>query len=76
MLIRMLGFATGLFIAVVGSWLIYHAAKSLNDKRLYTVFLIQVAALLIQQIIYLVQILMARGILPATVLDQGDGTGY
>ena len=31
MLIRMLGFATGLFIAVVGSWLIYHAAKSLND---------------------------------------------
>lgn len=27
MLIRMLGFATGLFIAVVGSWLIYHAAN-------------------------------------------------
>ena len=53
---------------VVGSWLIYHAAKSLNDKRLYTVFLIQVAALLIQQIIYLVQILMARGILPARYL--------
>ena len=68
MLIRMLGFAAGLFIAVVGSWLIYHAAKSLNDKRLYTVFLIQVAALLIQQIIYLVQILMARGILPARYL--------
>ncbi len=43
-------------------------AKSLNDKRLYTVFLIQVAALLIQQIIYLVQILMARGILPARYL--------
>lgn len=68
MLIRMLGFAGGLFIAVVSSMLIYHAAKSLNDKRLYVVFTIQVAALLIQQIIYLVQISMARGILPARYL--------
>ena len=64
MLIRMLGFIAGLCIAVTGSWLIYHAAKSLNDRRLYTVFMIQVAALLFQQIVYLVQILMARGFLP------------
>ena len=65
MLIRMLGFVGGLCIAITSSWLIYHAAKSLNDKRLYIVFAIQVAALLIQQVIYLIQISMARGILPA-----------
>ncbi len=64
MAVRMLGFITGLAIAVTGSWLIYHAAKALNDRRLYTVFIIQVAALLFQQIVYLVQILMARGFLP------------
>ena len=64
MVVRMLGFLVGLGIAVVGSWLIYHAAKSLNDRRLYTVFIIQVAALLFQQIVYLIQILMARGVLP------------
>lgn len=68
MLIRMLGFAAGLLFGAISSWLIYHAAKSLNDTRLQRVYLIQLAALFLQQAIYLVQILMARGILPARQL--------
>lgn len=68
MLIRMLGFASGLFFGGLSSWLIYHAAKSLNDTRLHHVYLIQLFALFLQQGIYLVQILMARGILPARQL--------
>ena len=66
--VRMLGFATGLIIAYVGSWLIYHAAKSMHDVRLNTVFAVQVAALLFQQIVFLVQMLMARNILPARTM--------
>lgn len=76
MLIRMLGFATGLFIAVVGSWLIYHAAKSLNDKRLYTVFLIQVAALFNSADYLSCSDSDGKGNPSCTVPDQGDGTGY
>lgn len=63
-LVRMLGFVVGLLIAGIGSWFIYHAAKSLRDRRLYVVFCIQALALFFQQIIYIVQILMARQILP------------
>ena len=36
----------------------------MRSKRLYVVFAIQTAALLFQQIVYIVQILMARNILP------------
>ena len=66
--IRIAGFLTGLIIAAVGSWLIYHAAKAMHDVRLNNVFLIQVAALLFQQIVYVVQILMARNVLPARTM--------
>ena len=68
MLIRMMGFFGGVFTATLAAWFIYHAAKSLNHTRLHMVYLIQIAALLIQQVIYLIQILMARGILPARAL--------
>lgn len=63
-LVRILGFAVGLLIAGLGSWFIYHASKALRDRRLYVVFFIQALALFFQQIIYIVQILMARQILP------------
>ncbi len=68
MIVRMLGFISGGFLAFVGSWLIYHAARSLNDKRLTVVYLIQLTALFLQQLVYIIQILMARHILPTRQL--------
>lgn len=70
MLLRMLGFVAGLLIAIISSWLIYHAAHSLNDRRLFVVFAIQVLALFFQQTVYLIQILMGRGFLPIRGLIQ------
>lgn len=63
-LVRISGAAIGLLFACLGSWIIYKSAKSLKSKRLYVVFSIQVAALLFQQIVYIIQVLMARNILP------------
>lgn len=62
--IRLAGAGTGLLAAFIASWLIYRSARSLKDKRLRVVFFIQLAAVFILQVIYLIQILMARHILP------------
>lgn len=66
--VRLAGFAVGLFIAIVGSYLIYQAAKALRDRRLVTVFIVQVAALLFQQIVFIIQMLMARQIIPSRLV--------
>lgn len=62
--IKILGAVVGLLFAWMGSIFVYRSARSLRSKRLYVVFAIQTAALLFQQIVYIVQILMARNILP------------
>lgn len=62
--IKILGAVVGLLFAWMGSIFVYRSARSLKSKRLYVVFAIQTAALLFQQIVYIVQILMARNILP------------
>lgn len=63
-LVRISGAVLGLFFAVIGSWFVYRSSESLKHKRLYVVFSIQVASLLFQQIVYIIQVLMARNILP------------
>lgn len=62
--IRLLGAGTGLLLAYLTAFLIYRSARSLRDKRLRVVCFIQLLAVFILQVIYLIQILMARHILP------------
>lgn len=62
-LMKILGFFGGALFAFVSSFLIYKAADALNDNRLKFVFTVQIAACMLQQIIFLIQVLMARGIL-------------
>ena len=64
-LMKILGFIFGVMFAFISSFLIYKAADALNDTRLKFVFAIQFAACMIQQLIFLIQIMMARDILTA-----------
>ena len=66
--VKLAGFACGLFFGVVSSYVAYRAAAALNPQRLLFVFVIQAAAMLIQQGIFFVQVLMARHILDSAVL--------
>ena len=62
---KIFGFFVGIIFAFISSFLIYKAADALNDTRLKFVFAIQFAACMIQQLILLIQIMMARNILTA-----------
>ncbi len=62
-LTKILGFASGALFAFVSSFMIYKAADALNDARLKFVFVIIFAACMIRQVIFLVQVLMARDVL-------------
>ena len=62
-LIKILGFISGAAFAFISSFLIYKAADALNDQRLKFVFIVQIAVCMLQQIIFLIQVLMARGVL-------------
>ncbi|MDF2565643.1 MAG: Protein of unknown function rane [Massilibacillus sp.] len=61
---KLLGFSLGLGIAGIGGYLIYQAALALRDRRLLFVFAIQIVAVLFQQFIFLIQVMMARRMLP------------
>ena len=63
--IKILSFVCGGIFAFVSSFLVYKAADALNEKRLKFVFVVQIAACMIQQIIFLIQVLMARNFLTA-----------
>ncbi len=62
-LTKILGFASGGLFAFVSSFMIYKAADALNQARLKFVFAVIFAACMIRQIIFLIQVLMARDIL-------------
>ena len=66
-LMKMLGFIFGVIFAFVSSYLVYKAADALNDVRLKFVFSVQFAACMIQQLIFLIQIMMARNVLTADI---------
>ena len=66
--VKLAAFAAGLFFGIVSSYVTYKAAAALNPKRLLFVFIIQAAAMFIQQGIFLVQVLMARHILDSAAL--------
>ena len=62
-LTKILGFIIGGLFAFVSSFMIYKAADALNETRLKFVFVVIFAACMIRQIIFLVQVLMARNVL-------------
>ena len=62
-LTKILGFVSGALFAFVSSFMIYKAADALNQARLKFVFAVIFAACMIRQIIFLVQVLMARDVL-------------
>ena len=62
-LTKILGFVIGGLFAFVSSFMIYKAADALNDTRLKFVFVVIFAACMIRQIIFLIQVLMARNFL-------------
>ena len=67
-LVKMGGFLTGLLLAGLGGYLTFEAARALTYRRLLFVLAVQTAALSFQQIIFLIQILMARQLLPGGTL--------
>lgn len=66
-LAKISGFVLGAMFAFVSSFLVYKAADALNDSRLKFVFLVQFVACMIQQLIFLIQVLMARRFLTAEI---------
>ena len=61
--IKIFGFICGVFFAALSSFFIFKAADALNDSRLKFVFFVQLAVCMLQQIIFLIQVLMARNFL-------------
>ena len=66
-LTKILGFVSGALFAFVSSFMIYKAADALNEARLKFVFVIIFAACMIRQIIFLIQVLMARNFLSGEI---------
>ena len=62
-LTKIVAFTSGALFAFVSSFMIYKAADALNDVRLKFVFAIIFGACMIRQIIFLLQVMMARNIL-------------
>ncbi len=69
-LMKSLGVVCGIGLAVLGGYLVHQAAAALYYRRLLFVFTVQMVAILLQQIIFITQILMARQFLPGGVLMQ------
>ena len=62
-LTKIIGFVSGGLFAFVSSFMVFKAADALNQSRLKFVFVVIFAACMIRQIIFLVQVLMARNVL-------------
>lgn len=61
------GFVSGGLFAFVSSFMVFKAADALNQARLKFVFVVIFAACMIRQVIFLVQVLMARNVLSGEV---------
>lgn len=70
-LVKTGGFLAGLLLAGLGGYLTFQAARALTYGRLLFVLAVQTAALSFQQIVFLIQILMARQLLPGGALIRG-----
>ena len=66
--IKMLGFVGGIFLGFLSGYLAYKAAAALNHGRLVFVFTVQIIATAIQQIIFVMTVMMARQVFGAESL--------
>ncbi len=62
-LVKMLGFVGGMFFGFLSGYLAYKAAAALNHGRLVFVFTVQIIATAVQQIIFVMTVMMARQVL-------------
>nr|WP_232213513.1 DUF2318 domain-containing protein [Selenomonas sp. F0473] len=67
-LVKMLGFTGGIFLGFLSGYLAYKSAAALNHGRLVFVFTVQIAATAIQQIIFVMTVMMARQVFGAESL--------
>ena len=72
-LVKSLGFGGGIFVGLLSGYLVYKASTALNYKRLMFVYAVQAVACIIQQGIYLVQVLMIRRIVGGAALMKFMG---
>ena len=68
LLMKLSGFLLGAVFSFVASYLVYQAADALHDRRLLFVFTVQILACMIQQLIFIIQVLMARQYLTGEAL--------
>ena len=66
--VKILGFVVGIFFGFLSGYLAYKAAAALNHGRLVFVFTVQVIATAIQQIIFVMTVMMARQVFGAQAL--------
>ena len=65
---KIAGFLLGTIFSFIAAFLIYKASDALNDQRLKFVFAVQICACMIQQLLFLVQVSMARGFFSSDLL--------
>lgn len=61
--VKMLGFVSGLLLGFLSGYLAYKAAAALNHGRLVFVFTVQIVATAVQQVIFVMTVMMARQVL-------------
>ena len=61
--VKMLGFVSGLLLGSLSGYLAYKAAAALNHGRLVFVFTVQIVATAVQQVIFVMTVMMARQVL-------------
>ncbi|ERJ89495.1 hypothetical protein HMPREF1992_02217 [Selenomonas sp. oral taxon 892 str. F0426] len=66
--IKILGFVSGIFFGFLSGYLAYKAAAALNHGRLVFVFTVQIAATAVQQVIFVMTVMMARQVFGAQSL--------
>lgn len=66
--IKLLGFVCGIFLGFLSGYLAYKAAAALNHGRLVFVFTVQIIATAIQQVIFVMTVMMARQVFGAQAL--------
>ena len=68
MLVKIVGWLTGLCLGFLSGFLVYKASAALNHKRLVFVFAVQMAATIFGEAIFLLQVLLARQVLSSETL--------
>ena len=61
--VKIFGFLSGIFLGFLSGYLAYKAAAALNHGRLVFVFIVQIVATAVQQIIFVMTVMMARQVL-------------